>query len=78
MSQAEILEKASKEVKEFEMCSIVSDEKEPTKKQRKRFIDLGPRMQKERTESLLQHINEFVSKECPELSSFNIFESTLS
>lgn len=70
VSQAEILEKASQEVKEFERCSIISDEQsKPTKKQRKRFIDLGLRMQKERTESLLQRINEFVSKECPELSS---------
>ena len=42
---------------------------ESTKKRRKIFTDLGARMQKGRTESLLCQINEYIQKECPELST---------
>ena len=32
------------------------------------FANLGARMQKERTESLLHHIKDYVANECPKLS----------
>ena len=45
-----------------------STSSELSKKRRKSFSDLGVRMQKERTESLLCYINNFIQNDCPELS----------
>ena len=44
------------------------EESGESKKRRKSFADLGSRMKKVRTDDLVNHIQEFVSKECPELS----------
>ena len=63
-----IIEQASKESTEFQQNCLPPPPAEPSKKRRKSFVDLGSRMKKERTESLLQHINDFVTRECPELS----------
>ena len=41
---------------------------EEIKKRRKNFIDLGQRMQKERTDSLIEYLESYIQKECPELS----------
>ena len=41
----------------------------PAKTKRKSFSDLGARMKKERTDDLILYINEYVEKECPELST---------
>ena len=38
------------------------------KKRRKSFDELGARMQKVRTDSLLSDINDFIKRECPEIS----------
>ena len=61
-----ILEKASKEMRDFQRKSPLPADS--SKKRRKSFVSLGSRMQKERTESLLQHINKFVDQEFPELT----------
>ena len=39
-----------------------------SKKRRKSFIDLGERMQKDRTDRLLLHMEELISKQCLELN----------
>ena len=39
------------------------------KVRRKRFLDLGVRMKKERTDEILKQINDHVEKNCPELST---------
>ena len=53
----------------MEKCIIEAKSSELTKKRRKSFSDLGTRGQKERTDSLICYINEFIEKECPELST---------
>ena len=47
---------------------ILQGTSEPSMKRRKMFADLGARMQKERTESLLHHVKDYVANDCPELS----------
>ena len=64
MSHADILGKASKSTTTFEKAVVVP----PVKTARKRFTDLGARMRKERTDDLLQNIEDYVQRECPELS----------
>ena len=65
-----ILERASKLFDHMEECiaEARSTSSELSKKRRKSFSDLGVWMQKERTESLLCYINNFIQNDCPELS----------
>ena len=55
----------------MEKCS------EPEKKCRKSFIDLGDRMRKDRTDDLVKSINDFIQKECTELSITQLLESVM-
>lgn len=71
LANTEILAQASKEEIEMEgNCPQVG------KKQRKSFVNLGERMQKERTQGLLDYIEEYAAKECPELSVTRIYDSS--
>ena len=70
-SHAVILDQASTIPTEFPRAGIspTSSPEPPVKTKRKSFTDLGTRMRKERTGDLLQYINDYVQKECPELST---------
>ena len=68
LGHTDILNEACTENEQFELVAISQNLEENVKKRRKSFECLGQRMKKERTEELLQHINSFVEKECPELS----------
>ena len=66
LSHADILGKASKKTNTFEKAKIVVP---PVKTLRKPFTDLSSCMKKERTDVLLQNIEDFVHRECPELTT---------
>ena len=68
LEHSDILTRAGTTNNQFEMVDNTETSEGSMKKRRKSFECLGQRMKKERTDSLLQHINEFVEKECPELS----------
>ena len=66
LSHADILGKASKKTNTFDKAKVVEP---PVKTLRKLFTELGARMKKERTDGLLQNIEDFVQRECPELTT---------
>ena len=68
LKHADILSSAGTENHQYEIAADTQTSNEDVKKRRKSFECLGQRMKKERTDSLLQHIEDFVEKECPELS----------
>ncbi len=66
LSHAAILDQASKSTTTFEKAQV----KEPAvKTKRKQFTDLGARMKKERTDDLMRTIDDYVQRECPELTT---------
>ena len=66
LANSDILAQASKV--EVEMEGHRPQPPVAEKKQRKSFVNLGERMRKERTQGLLDYIQEYTAKECPELS----------
>ena len=66
LTHADILSKASNNTTTFEKADVVPP---PVKTSRKLFTDLGARMRKERTDDLLRNIEDYVQRECPELTT---------
>ena len=64
-----LLDHADKTVRLFDAALDSREVPVLVPKKRKLFMDLGSRMMKERTDSLLSHIDGFVQRECPELST---------
>lgn len=67
LSHDKILDKASDEARPF-LRGVLGVSPDIPKKRRRSFASLGERMQKERTEGILQNILEFTERECPELT----------
>ena len=69
LSHANILDRASKNTQDFERFEKNIVMEPEVKAKRKSFTDLGTRMKKARTDDILQTIDSYVKRECPELST---------